>query len=259
MSSLKEIRSKDSAGKEVVVYVKKPNAKELSEAQIASAAAANNAVQAKALTRIKLRDVLKEQGIWTDEHEAELTRIQKNISENLRKLAQGGIKLSKAREIAISIKKDRRSQADLLTRRSELDEFTVEAQAENARFDYLVSVCVVNEEGGRIFVSLDDYKNKSQEPYSYEAASALFELISNTDKDWERKLPENKFLLEHKFVNEEMRYINKDGHFVDAENRLVNEEGRFVNEAGEYVDRDGNRIDEDGLPVVEAPQAFIED
>lgn len=259
MSVLKEVRSKDSNDKEVVVFVKKPNAKELSDAQIASAAAATKAITAGALTRVKLRDVLETQGIWTKEQETELEEIQKRITENVRVLAKGGIKLSHARKIAIEIRKDRNRQADLLSRRSELDQFTIEAQAENARFDYLTSICVVTEEGEKVFSSLDDYKNKSSEPYAYEAASELFDLISNSDKDWQKKLPENKFLLEHGFVNDEMRYINKDGHLTDSEGHLVNEDGRFINEKDEYVDRFGNRINEDGTPFIEAPAPFLED
>ena len=181
------------------------------------------------------------------------------IAENVRKLAMGGIKLSTARNIAISIRKDRAKQAELLSRRSELDQYTVESQADNARFDYLASVCIVDEEGKKIFSSLDEYKNKSTEPYVFEAASTLFELISETDKDWEKKLPENKFLLEHNFVNEELRFINKDKKLVDQDGRLINDKGRFINEAGEYVDRSGNRINEDGSPYIESPQPFLED
>lgn len=259
MSALKEVRSKDSSDKEVVVFVKKPSSKELSDAQIYSASVATRAVAAKALTRKKLADVLSEQGIWTKEHQDKLEEIQKRIEANVRKLALGGIKLSAAREIAISIKKDRRDQQELLSRRSELDEFTIESQAENARFDYLVSVCVVNEDGSKVFATLDDYKNKSEEPFAYEAANALFEVISNTDKDWQKKLPENKFLLDHGFINEEMRYINKDGKLTDVDGRLVDKDGRYINDKNEYVDKDGNRVNEDGSPYVESPQPFLED
>lgn len=259
MSSLKEVRSKDSSDKEVVVFVKKPNAKELADAQIASAAAATKAITAGALTRVKLRDVLNEQGLWTKEQEAELEEIQKRITDSVRKLAQGGIKLSQARKIAIDVRKDRNRQADLLSRRSELDQFTIEAQAENARFDYLTAICVVTEEGEKVFASLDDYKNKSSEPYAYEAASELFDLMSSSDKDWQKKLPENKFLLEHGFVNDEMRYINKEGHLTDSSGHLVNEEGRFINDKNEFIDRFGERINEDGSPFIEAPAPFLED
>jgi hypothetical protein len=256
---LKEVKSKDSADKEKVVFVKKPNAKELADAQVASASVATKAINSGATTRLKMQDYLKEQGLWSDEQDKELEDIQKRISENVRKLAMGGIKLSTAKSIAINIRKDRLKQAELLSRRSELDQYTVESQADNARFDYLASVCIVDEEGKRLFSSLDEYKNKSTEPYVFDAASALFELISDTDKDWEKKLPENKFLLEHNFVNEELRFINKDKKLVDQDGRLINDKGRFINEAGEYVDKSGNRINEDGSPYVESPQPFLED
>lgn len=256
---LKEIKSKDLTEKEVVVFVKKPTAKDLSEAQVMSSAVATKAINTGAATRLKMQDYLKEQGLWSDEQEAELDEIQKNITNNVRILAAGGIKLSEARKIAIKIRRDRNRQAELLSRRSELDQYTVESQAENARFDYLVSVCVVTEEGEKVFKNLDDYKSKSTEPYAAEAANALFDIISQTDKDWEKKLPENKFLLEHKFVNDELRYVNKEGKLTDSEGKLVDKDGRFINEKGEFIDRYGNRVNEDGTPFIEKPEPFLED
>jgi hypothetical protein len=71
------------------------------------------------------------------------------------------------------------------------------------------------------------------------------------DSDFEKKLPENKFLLDYKFINDDLRYVNNGGKLVDEDGRLVDENGRYVNEEGKFVDRDGNLVDEKGDYIVD--------
>jgi hypothetical protein len=78
------------------------------------------------------------------------------------------------------------------------------------------------------------------------------------DNNYEKSLPENKFLKKYKFVDDNLRLVNKDGHFVNEDGKLIDENGRFVDENGNFVDRDGNRVDADGEYVVDS-KPFLDD
>ena len=69
------------------------------------------------------------------------------------------------------------------------------------------------------------------------------------DKDFEKKLPENKFLSKFEYVNEELSLINKEGVTVDTKGRRINDEGHYLDEDGNRVDIDGHLLDEDGSYV----------
>jgi hypothetical protein len=138
----------------------------------------------------------------------------------------------------------------LVSEKNAHDEFTAESQSENAKFDYLVSVCIKDDEGKPIFTDIEDYKEKSDEPYIAEAATKLASMLYGLDDSWEANLPENTFLQKYDFVDKDLRLINKEGKHVTKDGKLIDNDFRYINTEGEYVDVDGNRIDKDGLPTV---------
>ena len=77
--------------------------------------------------------------------------------------------------------------------------------------------------------------------------------LYSLDKDFEAKLPENRFLVNKGFVNDDLALVNKDGITVDTQGRRINELGHYINDDGQRTDIDGNLLDEDGnyLPSVE--------
>lgn len=253
-----EIKSTNSDGEEVVVYVTRPNARELTDAQITAGAVLKTALSNKALMRSELRESMIANNTWSVEKEEKLEKLDKEIVEALTKLKKGGIKLNEGKELALKVKANRMLKFVLETQRRQLDEFTAEAQAENARFDYLVSVCTKDEKGERVFTSLEDYNARSGEPFAADAASKLASIIHGYDADWEKKLPENQFLLKYKLVDNNLRLVNKDGHFITSDNKRIDENYNYVDENGNIVDENGVLIDSDGLPKVES-QPFLDD
>ena len=243
MGKAVRIVSKDNEGNEKVVIVKKPSHTQMVDAQFYSSSVFNKAKNAGACLRSKLDEFLFEQGIWTNKERERVDTLRKKLEESLSILETGKdkdgkkVKLSDARKIAIEARRDRLEMNLILIKRNEHDKYTVEGQAENARFDYLVSVCVFDEEGNRVFSSIDDYYDKQEEQYAYDAAAKLSNITFSLDENWEKNLPENRFLTKFKFVDESGRYVNKDGHFVDVE-------GNRVNELGLRIDNEGNVIDE---------------
>ena len=245
---------------EVEVAVQRPNHRQILEAQNVHNRAFREALENKAILKECLERHLRDQGLWDDHRQNKLESLTKTILEGEKALSRGKIKLSKAKEIAFEMQDARAQRAELLSERLSLEGNTVQAQAENARFNYLVSCCTIDNASGKpIFKGLDDYLSHSTEAFAWEAASVLAEMVNGYDPEAEKKLPENAFLLKYKLVNDKLRPINADGKLVDRDGRLVDEEGRYINEDGEFIDRDGNRVDADGNYVFEDAGAFLDE
>lgn len=234
-------------GKEKEFAIRSPSLNDQKEATKVYNQAFSEALKAKAVVRAKLDDLLVEQGLWDDHKQQEFNDLQSKILEGERILAKGGISLNQAKAAALEMKKNREKLRDLISVKTNLDTHTAEGQADNARFNYLVSACTVYKDTNeRYFSNYEDYINRSSELVAILAAQNLAGLLYGLDNDYEEKLPENKFLLDYKFVDSKLRLINKDGKLVDESGRLIDENGRFINEKGEFVDKDGNIVDSDG-------------
>ena len=249
-----KIDSVDLEGKKKEVYIKLPSSEENKEAQLAYNKAFKEALQSGAILRQKLQKVMSEQGIWDDAKEEEYQAILQEINDGEKRLSKGGISLSEARQIALDMRRRRVDFRALIAERSSMDSNTAEGQADNERFSHLVYVCLKNSGGGNLFKNKKEYEENANQPYVIEAAGQLAEKLYGLDPDYDRNLPENKFLEAYKFSDDATRLINKDGHLIDVDNegveRLINEDGRFIayDEEGEsyFVDRDGEKISEEG-------------
>lgn len=238
--------------KEVELTVVSPPLKDRKEADKIYNNTFTEALQSKAVVRARLDDLLVDQGLWDDSKQQKFETLQKEILDNERRLAKGGISLKQAKEIALEMKKLRSKLRDLISVKTNLDVHTAEGQADNAKFNYLVYACTLHKgTNNKFFSSYENYLERANEEVAVLAAQTLANMIYGLDANYEQKLPENKFLMDYKFVDSELRLINKEGKLVDEEGRLVDENGRFINEKGEFVDKFGNLLTKDGQYDVE--------
>lgn len=260
------VESTDLDGKDKSVLVIRPDSKKLAEAQKIYNKFFRDGLESGALLRQRLDGYMREQGIWSDEKEKQYNDLTAKINENEKRLAGGGIKLSVAKDLAMEMRGDRIAFRNLISERNQMDGNTAEGQSDNARFNYLVSVCILDPDTRKpLFTDIDDYDSQAAEPYIVEAAGELASIMYNLSPDYEKKLPENRFLKRFQFVDEELRLINENAHLVDVEGRLINEEGRFVayeeDETLYFIDRDGNKLDEEGNYVTDdnSEPVFLDD
>jgi hypothetical protein len=245
--------------KDTTFLVRSPSINDQKEANKVYNTAFSEAIKAKALVRAKLDDVLVEQGLWDNDKQEKFNKLQNNILEGERVLAKGGISLKEAKRQALNMRKYRAELRDLIAVKTNLDTHTAEGQADNARFNYLVSCCLVyNDTKEPYFKGYEDYLGRASDPVAVLAAQNLAAMLYGLDSDYEEKLPENKFLKKYKFIDTNLRLVNDNGQLVDEENRLIDEKGRFINEAGQFVDKDGNLVDKDGEYVVDF-SPFLDD
>jgi len=257
----KVVKTEDGNGKSINIVVKNPNRIQLDEAQKVSSKVFKEAIRAGALVRSKLEEHMVEQGLWSEEKDKEAKDLYQKIYDGERQLARGGVTkdgkkfvLKDAKELAMNMRVWRMEQIILLASRRSLDEYTVEGQAENAKFDFLVSECTFDEKGERVFASYEDYRVNQEKPHANAAASELSSLMYAIDPDYENNKAENKFLVKYKFAREDGRLVNKGGDLVDGDNRLMDEDGRYIDDKGKLIDVDGEQIDAEGNPV----EQFVE-
>lgn len=250
---------------DVKVLVKKPTKKEFNDSQIVYNKAMREALENKAFLRGKLNSYLEEQGIWDKDKEAKYQKFISDINSKEMILKKGGIPLKKAKGIALDLKRLRDDFRNLISERTAYDGNTAEGVADNARFDYLVSVCVLDPNTQKpVFKDVDDYISKSSETWAVKAASELANFIYGLDPEYESNLEENKFLKRFHFVNEDGKFVNKDGHLIsidsDGVERLIDKDANYVaydENGNQYkVTRNGEKYTPDEEIVQEA---FLDD
>jgi len=188
-----------------------------------------------------------EQGVWSKEKEDELKELGEKIHDGEKRLSTGGIKLAEARKIAIDMRINRIKRTELLSELGQNDSNTLEGQSENAKFNFLASRCIISEETGKpVYKDTDDYLLHGSDDVALKGAELFAEMQYGLNRNYEKQLPENKFLQKWNFVNDELRLVNKDGKLIDIDGRLIDDNGRYIDENNNFVDIDGNPLDKDG-------------
>ena len=258
-----EITGKDNDGNDVTVYLVLPDAQTNKESQLVYNRAFRDALDSGAILRQKLGDVLTEQGVWTPDKEAQHFGLITDINTWEQQLSAGGIALEEAKEIAIQMRRARFTFRSLVAEKTSMDSNTVEGQADNARFAYMVYACLRDESGERIFDSFEEYENADSVPYVVDAASALASRLYGLDPNYDENLPENTFLKQYSLVNEDLHLVSDDGRKIDAQGRYVDEDGRYIefdkDNESYFVDVDGKKVDADGNYLPDKPPVYLDE
>ncbi len=199
-------------------------------------------------------NLMKANGIWTDEKEQEIKDITKKIEEMIRLLSKGKSDevptLEKFREIIVKeVKPLRAKQFELLGESRQYESLTVESIAGQAETDYLVFKCTYDQTDGaddQVFSSIEDVQTRSTEQVAQDAEIQLGILIGTINPNWVMELPENKLLKKKGFVDEKGRYIlagklvNSDGKSINEDGYLIDGDGNLINDFGDKIDKEGN-------------------
>lgn len=259
---------------DVAYAVRKPTIAEIQKANELRRKTFNDELVAGSLLREQLDQELRKRKLWSDQSEQEYQTLRQEIIDGEYKLASGGIKLSQARELALSMRKKRDQMVQMLGSRSELDQATCEGKADSARFNFLFACCLVYNDSGEPYFKngLDDYLVNQNDPVAVRGATEFYYLISNSD-EVDDKLPENTFLKKFKFVNNRGQLVDKQGRLIDSEGRHIDEDGFYIQWTSdkEYIKVDVNGrplkdngdfdvnftpfLDDDGNPIAEEPPA----
>lgn len=249
-------RMRDGKEEVVKLIVKRPTSTLISQAQRVGAKAWTDCVRDGIMTKKELEKFMKQQGIWDEGKDEEQKKIVQNIADLEKSLYVSGnggkkLKASEGKRIAIQMRIKRNELRDLIAEKMSLEQNTAESISDNVRFDYLVANSVFYENGQKVYNDLEDYKERGDDEIAFMAASTLAGIMYSVDKDFEAKLPENKFLKMFHFVNDDLSLVNDKGETVDTEGRRIDKQGYWLNDQNQRVDKDGNVLDENGNYIPE--------
>jgi len=240
----------------VKILVKRPNNAILSEAQRLGAKVWTECVRDGIMTKKELEKFMKQQGIWDESKDSEQKTKIREIADLEKQLYIGGkngkLRASEGKDIAIQMRIKRNELRELISEKLSLEQNTSESISDNARFDFLVANSTFYENGQKVYNNLEEYKVKADSEIGFMAATTLASMLYSVDRDFEAKLPENKFLKMFNFVDDNLTLVNDKGELVDAGGKRINKQGFYINEGGSRVDKEGNELDEFGnyVPVV---------
>lgn len=248
-------------GKDVTLAAIRPTQTVKQRAEIEYAKAWGAYVQEKGLIlETALWDSLRKKNLWDEDKQKELDEIDKNLNEcedmlpdDKGKVKQKGVTLSKAREAAIKMRINRVRRVNLLSDFTKLKSNTVEGLSDNAKFNYLVSQCIVHADTKKpYFENLQNYMDRSEDLDAIKSANEFATLYYNFDPDFDKNLPENRFLLKYKMCRDgDLSLIDKQGNLVDIVGNKVNEDGT---PAGEVPVTEDFEVEDDWNDKVEVKE-----
>lgn len=256
----------DGDGKELQLTVQMPGYKTLQEAQmiynieLTSLIKQSVSGDKQLFSKQQLERHLHDLGVWTEDDAKRFLKLQIEIRESELKLKQGGIPVSRAKIIALTMKAKRAILLVLYNQRSQFDAITMEALADNHKFKFLITKCVMlGKTDVMFFTCINDYEARQNDQSSNDAATALAGMMYGYDENTESKLVENQWLKQFEFADNRGRLVDDKKRLIDSGGRLINEDGRFVDEKGNLVDNLGRPIDENGDFVVKKTKPFTDD
>lgn len=212
------------------------------------------------LLRTELERYLSETGIWTTNDVVEIEALALEIRAHELMLKKGGLKISEGRTIALQMAEKRQLIMEKHAKREQFDSATMESQAENFRFEFLVVRCLVFADTGVSFLkNHDEYVERQDEKAVMEGAGVLASMVYGLETNVYENMFEMKWLKDAGMIDKDGRYVRPDGATTDRYGRLVNKEGRYVNDEGQMVDTFGRSVDEHGNLLVDVSKPFIDD
>jgi hypothetical protein len=184
--------------KVIRLAVERPSQLKQMEAQKIFNKVYRDAIESDAILRANIYPILKARDLWDEEKDEEKARLEKSLPEAIKKLSSPELDVESGIKLANEIKRDRARLRELNVPYNQMDIYTAEQQADNARFNKLVSICTVYDDSGKnYFESFDDYMERSDEEEARQAATKLMQLQFNLDDFSDDNLPENKYLAKH--------------------------------------------------------------
>lgn len=192
----------------------------------------------KPLLRAEVEDFIKNQStIWSKEDDDELEKLRSRLADLLSKLKKGGSKLSEARKWALEVLDLRSEIVKYSAKKQTLYSATIESIADAERNDYLIYIgTVYDHTHERYWPSFDDMKNDKDSQIYLKAHAIFYKIVYGIDGDFEKNLPEVKWLKKYGFIDDDMNLIDKNtGEYVDRDGRPIKEiENEIIDQISLY-------------------------
>jgi hypothetical protein len=212
------------------------------------------------LLRAELEEYLTTMGIWTLQDAIDVEKLALEIRADELMLKKGGIKISEGRALALQMAEKRQLIMEKHAKRQQFDSATVESQAENFRFEFLLVRCLVLADTGNQFLkNHSEYIARQDETSVIDGAKILANMVYGLETNMHKNMFEMKWLKDAGMIDDDGKYIRPDGTLTDRDGRSVDKDGRYINEEGQMVDTFGRPVDEKGNLLIDVSKPFIDD
>lgn len=210
--------------------------------------------------RAELEERLVKMGVWNIQDTIDVEKLAIEIRANELMLKKGGIKVSEGRTLALQMAEKRQLIMEKHAKRQQFDSTTVESQADNFRFEFLLVKCLVFADTGIPFLkNHNEYIDRQDEIAIIDGAKILANMIYGLETDIHENMFEMQWLKDAGMIDDDGRYVRPDGTMTDRDGHLVNKDGRYINKEGQMVDTFGRHVDEHGNLLVDVSKPFIDD
>jgi len=161
-------------------------------------------------TKSSMLDALREQGLWTEKHENEITNLSLQIAMLESNLLKDNVDDTKQKELVIEISKLRRKMIDLINIKSEPLAYVAESIAEEIMQEKFLVASTFYENGKAYFKDYEDFKIRRYDINTEKILETFYRTLSEPSTKLFLDFPENKWLLKKGMMT-------KDGDLVDDE------------------------------------------
>lgn len=193
--------AKDRYGSETEFELVEPNSQAETEAEMRYRVAYSAALREGILPRESMREMLKEQGIWTEANEKEYNSVLIGIArstEELDRLVKSG-DIANGRDVASKLAKDRTRMYELFAVQQSSFLNSCEGYAELVKTESLRAACVVIKANGeRYWKTYADYVMERDENPDANVAEQMAEVVVRQleaeNQDFLKELPEQQWI-----------------------------------------------------------------
>ena len=147
-----------------------------------------------ALLSARFSKVLVEQGIWSDEKDKRITVLYLLIKKYENKLKNPDQTEEEAQAHACEIRKFRQELNELSEVQSSFSDQTAEGQADNMRYNYYLTQCILDKNTNKTYYhSIEDFIKRSDCDFALEGSKIFGYMLHGVDENYEEKLPEEIF------------------------------------------------------------------
>lgn len=193
------------------------------------AVAFRRAITMGVATRASMSELLKREDVWTEADEQKLITdtIKASLLEQLLHDSVEGGNDDGAKNAAIELVGLRGEIYELVQIKYLPLEHTAESIAEDVKLDAYITLCTVTDKGHKYFKDHKDFLARREDRDVMKIYNTVVEELSKDNIEIMRKLPENKWLMDHNIIDKDGSAISDEVEkllFADNDIEVVTEE-----------------------------------
>lgn len=212
----RHIKTVDKDGKELILYLSPPDYEITRMCDIEHKKAWAFCLKEGVKTHAALVQMYKDNGTWTEEHDAKLQSVNIELAinsvvlENLKR-SKSKKDIDKANDVALKILQLRNQAAALSELKSQPYLYSCEHAADQIRMEAYLAYATVYEDDRkkRYFTSYQDFTEKRQEQAALDIYSVYLQMITEENSEYIKNLPENQYLVSSGMLDDNLRAKKK--------------------------------------------------